>query len=110
MRHYISTTLASTLASRTKVLIFAAAAAGAIGIFVVPWFVPLRQPVASISYTYGFNNFVAWLAVAALLGALSLILLLRRNTLGRAHSNADCPKYFLTEAQAAIPGVYSRHS
>src|SRR6266446_5534371 len=82
MRHYISPTLASALASRSKVLILAAAVVGAVGIFVVPWFVPLRHPVASISYTYGFNNFVSWLAVAALLGALFLILLLRRDTLG----------------------------
>src|SRR5713226_9367364 len=82
MRRYVSTTLASAIATRIKVLIFATVAAGAIGIFVVPWVVPFRQPVASISYTYGFNNFVAWLAVATLLGALSLIVVLRRNTLG----------------------------
>ena len=68
--------------SRTKLLICAAATAGAIGIFVVPWFVPFQQPVTSLSYTFGFNNFAAWLAAAALLAALCFILLWRRETLG----------------------------
>ncbi len=43
---------------------------GLLGIFLVPWFVPHRGPVASASYTLGFNNLVASLALAGMLAAL----------------------------------------
>jgi hypothetical protein len=82
MSHFTFAALPATNQNRTKFLICAAAAAGAIGIFVVPWFVPFQQPIASLSYTYGFNNLAAWLAVAALLAAFCFILLWRRETLG----------------------------
>jgi hypothetical protein len=63
-------------------------AAGAIAIFGIPWFIPFRQPVNSLSYTYGFNNFAAWVAVAALLAGsiaedVGKVLHGRRTTSGR---------------------------
>jgi len=58
---------------RSTLLTSATLAAGAVGIFLVPWFVPYREPVNSLSYTYGFNNFASWIALALLLAALSLI-------------------------------------
>jgi hypothetical protein len=46
--------------------------AGAMGIFVLPWHVPINVPSASLSYRYGFNNSVAILATGLTLGALFL--------------------------------------
>lgn len=56
--------------ARRHAVLFLIVLAGALGIFVVPWFVPHSEPVASASYTLGFNNIVASLALAALLTAL----------------------------------------
>jgi hypothetical protein len=53
-------------------------AAAAVGIFILPWYVPVAEPNASDSYRYGFNNSVAILAVGVSLGALFVRLLLRR--------------------------------
>jgi hypothetical protein len=50
---------------------------GLLGIFLAPWFVPREQVVCSASYTLGFNNVVASLALVALLAAL-FVQLLRR--------------------------------
>ena len=44
---------------------------GLLAIFVLPWFVPQAAPVASASYTLGFNNGVASVALAALLAVLT---------------------------------------
>jgi hypothetical protein len=52
---------------------------GAVGVFVLPWFVPFQQPVNSLSYTYGFNNRVAWITVAVLLGITCLIRIVKRD-------------------------------
>ncbi len=51
--------------------------AGLVGIFLVPWFVPQAGPVASASYTLGFNNLAATLAFGVLLAAIFLHLLRR---------------------------------
>ncbi len=47
-------------------------ALAAIGVFVLPWWVPLREPSFSPSYTYGFNNAAAWVALAAILALLAV--------------------------------------
>ena len=50
---------------RRSLLLFVIAALGAVGVFIVPWFVPVGStPVVSDSYMVGFAN---WAAVAALL-------------------------------------------
>src|SRR5258708_6200811 len=56
--------------ARWRVVVYAAAA---LGIFVLPYYVPFSTEVYSVSRTYGFNNRVA--VVAALVGvALAAIL------------------------------------
>jgi len=60
----------------------AALFAGVAGIFWLPWFVPVRTRVDSMSYTYGFNNLAADMAFAGLLLALFLIFLRRRQAAG----------------------------
>lgn len=57
-------------------------ALGLVGIFILPWFIPFRQPVNSLSYTYGFNNTAAWIAVAALLGLICLFRLWKTDAPG----------------------------
>ena len=52
--------------------------AGALGIFVVPWHVPVTEPAMGQSYTYGFNNSVAILSVGLTLGALFVYTFCRR--------------------------------
>ena len=42
----------------------------AVGVFFLPWHVPLSQPSYSQSYTYGFNNFAAALWIAGCLGVM----------------------------------------
>ncbi len=70
-------------ASQRRSLFFPLAVvfAGFIGVFALPWFIPFRQPVSSLSYTYGFNNFAAWVAVALLLAVACILQLLNRNPL-----------------------------
>lgn len=53
---------------------------GLLGIFVLPWFVPRNQAVSSASYTLGFNNVAATLALAALLATLFIQLRRARGT------------------------------
>jgi hypothetical protein len=48
-------------------------AVGVGGVFILPWFVPFRQPVNSLSYTCGFDNTAAWIAVAVLLAVALLM-------------------------------------
>lgn len=43
----------------------------AMGVFLLPWYVPLTQPAYSQSYTYGFNNFAACVWIAACLGMMA---------------------------------------
>jgi hypothetical protein len=62
--------------------ILMALAVGAFGVFALPWFVPFRQPINSLSYTYGFNNTAAWMAVAALLTLTCLARLVKRGKAG----------------------------
>ena len=72
-----------------RVAYLAIGAAGACGIFVVPWFVPVRgAPVLSDSYMLGFANTAATLALWA--ASLLLVLVAARSpdalageTLGR---------------------------
>ena len=47
------------------------AALTAVCVFVLPWWIPLREPSFSPSYTYGFNNSAAWLALAVILALLA---------------------------------------
>ena len=47
-------------------------------LFRLPFWFPPRQRLVSASYAFGFNNSVAILALAALLGAVSLLYFLRR--------------------------------
>lgn len=51
--------------------------AAALGIFLVPWYVPVKEPAMTESYTYGFNNSVAILTVGVTLAALFLYFLFR---------------------------------
>ena len=67
--------------------------AGLLGIFVAPWFVPQGQPVCSASYTLGFNNLVASLALAALLAGL-FVYLMRRPDRGGSTGNALAQSLF----------------
>ena len=68
-----------------RVAYIAIGAAGACGVFVVPWFVPVRgAPVLSDSYMLGFANTAATLA----LWAASLLLVLVARAAPR-HSTAD---------------------
>jgi hypothetical protein len=82
MKYRPFATVVSAPEDRIKVLLCLAGVLGAVGIFVMPWFVPFQQPIASLSYTFGFNNFAAWLAVATLLTGISLLLLWRRKLVG----------------------------
>ena len=52
-----------------KVYAVVFAIAVALGIFVLPWYVPMGQPTFSVSYVYGFNNRAA---VSVIGGALLL--------------------------------------
>ena len=65
----------TTIGRKTKLAAAVALAAGGMGIFWLPWFVPVRERVTSWSYNYGFNNLTADLAFAGLLLALFLIFL-----------------------------------
>src|SRR5438094_4247091 len=47
-------------------------------LFRLPFLFPPRQRLVSASYAFGFNNSVAILALAGLLGAITLLYLLRR--------------------------------
>src|SRR5881398_2729935 len=47
-------------------------------LFRLPFLFPPRQRLSSASYAFGFNNSVAILALAGLLGAVTLLYLLRR--------------------------------
>ena len=67
---------------KANIAVAVALAAGGVGIFWLPWFVPARERVASWSYNYGFDNLTADLAFAGLLLALFLIFLQRRKLQG----------------------------
>src|SRR5437016_1579272 len=64
-------------------------------LFRLPFFFPSRQRLMSASYTYGFNNSVAILLTAVLLGVVALWYLLRR---GKA---IELPIPFTRESAAA---------
>ncbi|PWU17476.1 MAG: hypothetical protein C5B50_11295 [Verrucomicrobia bacterium] len=53
------------------------AAAVAVGVFVLPWYGPRPRPADSLSCRYGFNNFIAWVWVALMLGVATLYRLFR---------------------------------
>ena len=46
---------------------------GVIGVFVIPWFHPLKTPTQGDSYIYGFDNALAWKVVALTLVLLTLL-------------------------------------
>ena len=57
--------------ARRNLSLFAIAAAGSVGVFLLPWMIPMsRTPVLSDSYMVGFANWVS--VVALLLTALAL--------------------------------------
>ena len=67
---------------KADIAVAAAVVAGAAGIFWLPWHIPPGARVASWSYTYGFSNVAADVAMAGLLLALFLIALRRRKAQG----------------------------
>ncbi len=76
---------------------------GAVGIFVLPWHWPVHQePNTSVSYIYGFNNLVAWLAVALLLGLVLIVRWRDRRRRGQSHDEAAL-RGLLVRENAEIP-------
>jgi len=69
-------------ARKANFAVAAALFAGGLGIFWLPWFVPMRTRAAGLSYVYGFNNATSNLAFAGLLIALFWILFRRREAMG----------------------------
>jgi len=62
-------------------------------LFQLPFRFPPTQRLWSLSYIFGFNNQVAMFALAALLGIVTLIYLLRRSGLCESHVAFHC-EYF----------------
>jgi len=52
---------------------------------VLPWFGPNPKPADSVSCRYGFNNFLAWVWVALMLGLAALYRIFRRGPGGRGY-------------------------
>src|SRR5450432_2977228 len=50
---------------------FALTGIAAICVFILPWWIPLTVPAYSSSYTYGFNNTFAWIALGGIVALLA---------------------------------------
>lgn len=51
---------------------------GAVGVFILPWFFPPAQAQDSLSYVYGFDNRLAWVAVLLSILLLSVVQIAQR--------------------------------
>jgi hypothetical protein len=56
---------------------------GAVGMFIVPWHVPVRPALVTASYLYGFNNRVSQLTLAGVLAAVFVLQFLQSRREGR---------------------------
>src|SRR5213594_2901496 len=76
----LALTLRPTLAraARNGLWVTVIAATAYFALFRLPFWFPPRERLWSASYAFGFNNSVAILALAGLLGAITLLYLLRR--------------------------------
>jgi hypothetical protein len=70
--------ISTYVGEKARLLTVLIAVLGLAAIFILSWHVPSPVPSTSMSYTYGFNNNVAILAMAALLAALFLVFLQKR--------------------------------